>query len=348
MKSNVTRKDVADKAGVSVSVVSRALNNSGYVEQDKKEKILRIAKELGYVPNPVAMSLQQKRTRQIIFYCKDLNNSFNIGMYLGVLSEAKARDYVVMINGDMDFSNIKGMITDGIILQNEKFAEEYISYYGKHYFLPVVCASYGNMQSLSVAVPTVEWDLYSSMEFAVNYPRKRGHRRIAYAGPYPYDHSDGRTTCWKNIMKTVFEDQLREYYFCIEGEPECDIAKTVSGLENTDEYYPGKGKRVGQEFLERKPDVSAVICFNDEFAIGFISQLELGGKKIPDDISIISFDGTIRRKTIAPEITSVTPNPEDMGKKLANLLMDRIEGKKIHYYSRQNIHIAEGASVRNV
>lgn len=134
MKSNVTRKDVADRAGVSVSVVSRALNNSGYVEQSKKDTILRIAKELGYVPNPVAMSLQQKRTRQIIFYCKDLNNSFNIEMYFGMLSEAKARDYVVMINGDMDFANIKGMITDGIILQNDVFAAEYISYYGKIIF----------------------------------------------------------------------------------------------------------------------------------------------------------------------------------------------------------------------
>ena len=60
MKSKVTRKDVADKAGVSVSVVSRALNNSGYVEQDKKEKILRIAKELGYVPNPVLCRSNRK------------------------------------------------------------------------------------------------------------------------------------------------------------------------------------------------------------------------------------------------------------------------------------------------
>lgn len=251
MKSNVTRKDVADKAGVSVSVVSRALNNSGYVEQNKKDTILRIAKELGYVPNPVAMSLQQKRTRQIIFYCKDLNNSFNIEMYFGMLSEAKARDYVVMINGDMDFANIKGMITDGIILQNDVFAAEYISYYGKNYFLPVVCASFGNMQSLSVAVPTVEWDLYSSMESAIHYLRKRGHRRIAYAGPYSYDNGDGRTTCWKNAMKTVFEDQLRKYYLSIEGESECDVTKTVSGLENIDEYYLEKGKKSGGNFWRK-------------------------------------------------------------------------------------------------
>ena len=67
MKQKITRKDVAEKAGVSVSVVSRALNNSGYVEKDKKLRILEAARKLGYVPNPVAMSLQQRRTRQIIF-----------------------------------------------------------------------------------------------------------------------------------------------------------------------------------------------------------------------------------------------------------------------------------------
>jgi DNA-binding LacI/PurR family transcriptional regulator len=56
----VTRKDIANKVGVSVSVVSRALNNSGYVKQEKRKEILHIAEEMGYHPNPVAMSLQQK------------------------------------------------------------------------------------------------------------------------------------------------------------------------------------------------------------------------------------------------------------------------------------------------
>ena len=74
----VTRKDIAEQAGVSVSVVSRALNNSGYVESEKKARILQIAEELGYSPNPVAMSLASRRTKQILFYCKDLRNAFNI------------------------------------------------------------------------------------------------------------------------------------------------------------------------------------------------------------------------------------------------------------------------------
>ena len=60
---NVTRKDIAEKLGVSVSVVSRVINNSGYVSKEKREKVLKAAKEMGYVQNPVAMALQQNKHR---------------------------------------------------------------------------------------------------------------------------------------------------------------------------------------------------------------------------------------------------------------------------------------------
>ena len=103
MEVIITRKDIAEKAGVSVSVVSRALNNSGYVEAEKKERILQIAQELGYAPNPVAMSLASRRTRQILFYCKDLKNAFNIEVYEGMMQAAKKRNYMVVFNGDTDF-----------------------------------------------------------------------------------------------------------------------------------------------------------------------------------------------------------------------------------------------------
>ena len=61
-EKKITRKDVAEKAGVSVSVVSRVLNNSGYVDKEKKKKIIKIAEQLGYIPNPIAMALQTRRT----------------------------------------------------------------------------------------------------------------------------------------------------------------------------------------------------------------------------------------------------------------------------------------------
>ena len=70
MDKKITRKDIAEKVGVSVSVVSRALNNSGYVKKEVKEQILKIAEEFHYAPNPYAMSLQKNQVRQILFYCK--------------------------------------------------------------------------------------------------------------------------------------------------------------------------------------------------------------------------------------------------------------------------------------
>ena len=84
-KKSATRLDIARRAGTSVSVVSRALNNSGYVAKEKKERILKIAEELNYAPNPVAISLQKRRTRQILFYCRNVDNAFNMQLYKGML-----------------------------------------------------------------------------------------------------------------------------------------------------------------------------------------------------------------------------------------------------------------------
>lgn len=100
-KQTVTRKDVAQKAGVSVSVVSRALNNSGYVQADKKKRVIEIAEEMGYFPHPVAMSLQKRRTRQLLFFCKDLMNSYNIQMYQGMTRIARERGYMAVLKGKL-------------------------------------------------------------------------------------------------------------------------------------------------------------------------------------------------------------------------------------------------------
>ena len=185
VEKNVTRKDIARLAGVSVSVVSRALNNSGYVKKESKEKILQIAQELGYAPNPVAMSLQQRRTHQILYYCSDLHNAFNTDIYIGMMQEASKRNYMVVLNGDINFEQIHETMVDGLILQNESHAEEYDRVCGKNYYLPTVSASYGKRPTLAHSIPFVEWDLYQAMEKAVSYLREKGHRKIAYLSAHP-------------------------------------------------------------------------------------------------------------------------------------------------------------------
>lgn len=131
-EKNITRKDVAEKAGVSVSVVSRVLNNSGYVDKEKKKKIIKIAEQLGYIPNPIAMALQTRRTYQIIFFCNDLTGAYYNQMYHGMAKTAKERGYHLLLQKDYDFESVKKILADGIIFPTENVAQDYAETVGKN------------------------------------------------------------------------------------------------------------------------------------------------------------------------------------------------------------------------
>lgn len=101
--------------------------------QRSESQILQIAEELGYHPNPVAMSLMTQRTKQILFYCKDMRNAFNIEVYRGMLAAAGQQDYMVVVNGTLDFRKVKGIMADGLILPNETIADLFLEATGKNY-----------------------------------------------------------------------------------------------------------------------------------------------------------------------------------------------------------------------
>ena len=133
MEKNVTRKDIAKEAGVSVSVVSRALNNSGYVDNEKKRRILEIANRVGYMPNPVAMALQQRKTYQLLFFCGDLTGTYYNQMYHGMAREAEKKGYHVMaIMNERDFEMVKKTLADGALFPTETVAQAYAESIGKN------------------------------------------------------------------------------------------------------------------------------------------------------------------------------------------------------------------------
>ncbi|MCI6766647.1 LacI family DNA-binding transcriptional regulator [Porcincola intestinalis] len=349
----ITRKDIAEMAGVSVSVVSRALNNSGYVEQGKKQKILSLAKQYGYTPHPVAMTLQQVRSRQILFFCKDMQNPFNVDLYYGMIEAAQLRGYLVLFNAAINFDRIRDIMVDGIILQNDRLASIYAEQYGKNYFLPVVAASFGNQEKNAVSIPIVEFDMYEACIRAIEYLRKNGHRNIAYAGPYPRTDNNARSIAWQNTMRNVFKDRLYDYFYGIhysELGPMEELKKFRADYMNpfsVEETYFEKGKIAANLIVQRNTDATAVICFNDEMAFGMIAQLQRMGVRVPDDISVVSFDCTNQRDAHYPTLTDIGVNPRYQGERLANLLIDKIERKKIAYISKLPIKVFPGDSVKN-
>ena len=339
-KKPVTRKDIAELCGVSVSVVSRALNNSGYVEESKRRKIIETAEKLNYIPQPVAMSLQERRTKQLLYYCKDLSNEYYVDMYRGMCEAANERGYLVTISGMMEFDRIRDTMVDGIIMPNEDLTSYYMNAGGgKNYYLPVVSASYCNVVDLPKSVPLVEADMYRAMDLAFEYLNRMGHKVIAYGFPYDRNNYNSRFMAWKNYIKKITGNTGWEKYLLAMNQNEMKddprILKFSEDLPeqsiHTEEDFFGKGKLASQIFLERKLDATAIICFNDEFAIGMIKGFQEMGVNVPEQISVMGIDGTGTRKYLSPSLTTVNMFPRKQGRECANVLIDIIEKKNKRY-----------------
>lgn len=347
-----TRKDIAEKAGVSISVVSRALNNSGYVDAGKKARIIEVANELGYTPNPVAVSLSTKRTKQILFYCRELENPFNIEMYEGMVEVAHERGYMVLINGWMSFDGIANAMVDGVILPNEEITRIYLEQIGKNYRLPLVCAGYTDAVSFSRSVPVILCDMWDGMEKIITYLKKRGHRKIAMISPYPYTAvASARTLAYKEAMRDILGKDRRKYYFGICKEELADSRldrfreEIYKGNISVPEDFFGKGYLAADIFVESGSDATAVVCFNDEMAYGFIRGLQSRGKSVPKDVSVVGCDYTFARRYAEKPLTTLNIHPRQQGEKCVNILLDMIEGKKYKHVSHIPLAIEEGETV---
>ena len=349
----VTRKEVAMKAGVSVSVVSRALNNSGYVAEEKKRNIIQLAEELGYFPNPVAMSLQQQRTKQILFFCKDILNVYNIELYDGMVKEAKKRGYMVMINAGFDFTDVHTTMVDGVILPNEHLAAFYANEVGVKYHLPTVSASYAGSVHFRKSIPIVEIDIYKVVHTAIDYLRRNGHKKIALAVPYSYDSKQSRILAWRGEMEPILGKNIKKY-FIYAGENAASTHSDISSAEDiresmfVQENYLEEGKYAAQVYLAKKSDATAILCFNDEFALGMMNELLNRGVKIPEDISMIGIDGISTRNHVRPVLSTVSMLPEKHGAKCVEILLDLIEGKKIKYVSYSQMKLIPGETVKRI
>lgn len=351
----VTRKDIAERAQVSVSVVSRALNNSGYVNAKKREQILQIAEELGYHPNPVAMSLMTQRTKQILFYCKDMRNAFNIEVYRGMLAAAGQQDYMVVVNGTLDFRKVKGIMADGLILPNETIAGLYLEATGKNYHLPVVAATYGDSISFSRSMPVIECNMWDGMNKMLDYLWEKGHRRIALVTPYPMDSTSARSLAWCSFMKERGGSHWKDYFFEVNKENLKQDIRSYGLMEEIqwgapliEETYFEKGELTAELFKERQSKATAAVCFNDEMALGFCKRMRKLGYRIPQDVSVAGIDGAYARKYADQKLTSLAVNPERQGQKCVEVLLDMIQGKKIRYVSKIPMKILEGETVRDL
>ncbi len=332
-------KDVAKKSGFSITTVSRALNGYSDVNEQTREKIVKIAKELNYVPNKIAQKLVLQKNNTIALIISGMEREGgkdNIvymllsGMYamaeeigyevaLFTMNSAyqKQRSYIQFCREH----DIKGTIMSGI-RTDDKYFEEIVDS-----DLPCVLIDI-NLSGKNVSNVSID-DKKASKEL-VNRLIEKNHKNIGII--------NGRTEA------TVSIDRLAGYK---EALLENNIEYKKEYVQIGD-FLEEKAYIVTKKMLKENEEITAIFCTSDMMAIGAIKAINELGKNIPDDVSLVGFDDIPLASYTTPPLTTVSQNFYDKGYESAKQLVKMMNKEKYNKNIKIDYSIVERDSVKNI
>lgn len=312
----VNIKDVARRANVSISTVSRVINDSKPVSDEIKKRVFDIIEETGYVPNPVARSLVMKKSRLIGIIVPDIANYYT-GELLNAFEEiAKTYDYeVILCNtyGDVQqelryLKLLESKQVEGMIFLSFKWDEAHQTFF-ERCTLPVVLV---NRAAVNDRVFTVAIDHSKAVYEMTSEMAKRGHSKMMLI-------RNGES-------EDVFgPDQLSGFTRALEDN---GIA-FVSDWVYSGNFQAGKAYQAVESVLKTGDRPTAIITTTDDMAIGAINCLVDHGIRVPEDVSVTGFYDTTLATLYRPKLTTIQHPIYDIGAIAIRMLIKKIDGQEI-------------------
>lgn len=327
----VTITDIAKEAGVSISTVSRVMNNTKPVSPELREKVYQVIEKNHYSPNILAQSLITKRTNIVGVIVPDISNAVFGALTKGINSVCSGKGYTIMVceSGGCLEKEIRllGILEDrqidGVLFAGVDVNQELVDAMRKKEF-PVVLVT----QEASVKgtpIDTVTHDNIQALYDSVKFLHENGHERIAYLGGPAYDYSSGNK-------------RLKGYKMALE---EMGIEVPDSYIQQVEFSFRGGFEGMKRIYEESSLLPSAVAAGSDLIAIGAVQFLNGQGVKVPEEISVIGFDDLEYAAYVRPELTTVRIPYFEEGEMAARELMKYIEGGKtraaVHFVSHKII-----------
>ncbi len=291
MFSKVTLRDVAVRAGVSVTTVSNVVRGWPYISEETRMKVEQAIDELGYVPHRMAQGLRTGRTQVIGFVVPNLANPHFASMVGAVEDIAWARDYSVLVfntheDETREVDCIRRVVNgwgDGLlIVQAAQFPRT--SLLLETLKLPVVAI---DRVATDYEGPYCKVDNVAIARLAVQHLYDLGHRRIAHlSGPQRALTASTRLAAYQEVMHEL---GLPDHY-----------VSSNAGL-----WSPEEGYRAMQELLKQRPRPTAVFSSNDSLAIGAAHAIREAGLRVPEDVSIVGVDDLDLSRFLNPPLTTV-------------------------------------------
>ncbi len=308
----VTIKDIAEKLKVSVSTVSRALKNNPEISLPTREAVQKLAKELNYQPNPLAVALKTKKSNTIGVVVPQIVSSFYASVVKGIEQVADEYGYQVFVSSsnekkEKEEKNVNGFLNmrmDGIILSLSRATNSY-EHIHKIIDLGVPMVLF-DRTSKELNVSKVVADDAAAAYKVVQHLIHGGAKRIALlTGPEYLLYGRNRRRGYEKALKenniTIDETLIAPCDFTVE-----------------------EAKSVAKDMLQRVNKPDAFFAINDELAIGAIAAVKELGLKIPEDVAIVGFSNSRRSRYMVPSISTVDQNPKQVGIEAAKLLFEQM------------------------
>lgn len=317
-----TIKDIAKKCGVGVSTVSRAINNHPEISEETRTMIMEVIKESNFVPNNSARNLKRIDTRTIAVLIKGIDNPFFQDMIKVFEEEIQKRKYTFILHRvdsnqneiEVALELIKEKKLKGIVFLGGSFShqEDKIQEINIPFVLSTIAIN-----------EDVDKNLYSSVSVddtieskkIVDFLCESGHEKIAILA---YDSGD------RSISKLRVEGYCKAL-----TDRNIPINEKLIRYthDNLNAYTMENGYNLMRELLDDGEKFTAVYAISDIMAIGACKAILEYGKKIPDDYSVVGFDGLDITYYYNPSITTITQPVEKMAKETTNILFDLIDNK---------------------
>ncbi len=331
-------KDIAAQCGLSVSTVSKALNHYSDISEETRERVRKVADAAGYFPNANARALKTNRTYNLgVLFVDDFQSGLKHNYFAAVLDsfkvEAEKHGYdITFINHNIGakqksyLEHCRYRNVDGVCIACIDFSQpEVIELINSD--LPVVTIDHVFNDRISI-----NSENRAGMHDLVEYIYSMGHRRIAYVHGAKSSVTEQRVT---SFCKTI---------------QDFGMALPLEYLVGANYQDPVSTRRAVEILLERPNRPTCILMPDDYAALGGIEALESAGLRIPEDISVVGYDGIPISQVLRPRLTTLKQDTDKLGSEAASKLIQLIESPLTTLTENVTVYgkLIKGESVKNV
>lgn len=315
-KRHISLKDLAKELGVSVSTVSRALNDSYEISPEMRERVKTLAEEWNYRPNPFALSLLKNTPHIIGIIVPDIVTHFYSSIISGINDVARKNGYSVIITSSYEHyieelhcvEDLVNMRVEGILACLSQETTDYAHFLSlEDMDIPLV---FFDRVCMPEAIPSVVADNQESARVATCHLLESGARRVAFLGGS--DH-------------LAIVQQRRNGYIQALEERHLPIEETLIVCKK---MTYDEGREGCRQLLSLPEPPDAVLAMNDTLAFAAMKEIKKHALRIPADIALIGYTDELHSNYVEPALTAVTHQTYKMGEECCNLLLKQIKRRE--------------------